>query len=149
MLSANQRRALAAQLSSPNRRAAAKACGLSESVLVKYSQNPEYMAALDAGRDAQLQEAVHSLNACTTAAVATLRQIVDSPKAQDMAKIAAARALLEFALRFTESAGAAAVPAVVIVDDLPELGSTVPPLAEISREGGETDGNEVNGLPAD
>lgn len=94
---------------------------MSESALVKYSRNPEYVAALEAGREAQMQEAVKSLNSCTSAAVEALRQIVDSPGAQDMAKIAAARALLEFALRFTESAGAAAVPAVVLLDDLPKL----------------------------
>ena len=59
-----------------------------------------------------MQEAVQSLSACTGAAVETLRKIVDNPSASDINKIAAARALLEFALRFSDSAGSAAVPTV-------------------------------------
>lgn len=92
---------------------------MSESALVKYGKNPEYAAALAAGRDAQMQEAVQSLTACTGAAVETLRKIVDNPGASDINKIAAARALLEFALRFSDSAGGAAVPTVVVIDDVP------------------------------
>ena len=124
LLSAKQRRALAAELSNPSRAAAARACGLSESALVKYGKKPEYAAALAAGRDAQMQEAVQSLSACTGAAVETLRKIVDNPSASDINKIAAARALLEFALRFSDSAGGAAVPTVVMIDDVPR---TAPP----------------------
>mgnify|MGYP000417612339 CR=1 FL=1 len=66
-----------------------------------------------------MQEAVQSLSACTGAAVETLRKIVDNPSASDINKIAAARALLEFALRFSDSAGSAAVPTVVMIDDVP------------------------------
>ena len=88
---------------------------MSMSALVKYGKKPEYAAALAAGRDAQMQEAVQSLSACTGAAVETLRKIVDNPSASDINKIAAARALLEFALRFSDSAGSAAVPTVVMI----------------------------------
>lgn len=94
---------------------------MSMSALVKYGKKPEYAAALAAGLDAQMQEAVQSLNACTGAAVETLRQIVDNPGASDLNKIAAARALLEFALRFSDSAGGAAVPTVVMIDDVPRV----------------------------
>lgn len=94
---------------------------MSMSALVKYGKKPEYAAALAAGRDAQMQEAVQSLSACTGAAVETLRKIVDNPSASDINKIAAARALLEFALRFSDSA---AVPTVVMIDDVPR---TAPP----------------------
>ena len=97
---------------------------MSMSALVKYGKKPEYAAALAAGRDAQMQEAVQSLSACTGAAVETLRKIVDNPSASDINKIAAARALLEFALRFSDSAGSAAVPTVVMIDDVPR---TAPP----------------------
>lgn len=95
---------------------------MSESTLYKLAHhNKEYAAALTAGRDAQLQEAAQSLNACTGAAVATLRQIVDNPGASDLNKIAAARALLEFALRFSDSTGGATVPTVVVIDDVPRV----------------------------
>lgn len=125
-------------LSSPSRAAAARACGMSESTLYKLEhRNEEYAAALAAGRDAQMQEAVQSLSACTGAAVETLRKIVDNPSASDINKIAAARALLEFALRFSDSAGSAAVPTVVMVDDVPR---TAPP--GLLGAGGENDGQE-------
>ena len=95
---------------------------MSESTLYKLEhRNKEYAAALAAGRDAQMQEAVQSLNACTGAAVETLRKIVDNPSASDLNKIAAARALLEFALRFSDSAGGATVPTVVMIDDVPRV----------------------------
>lgn len=141
MLTVKQRRALAAQLANPSRAAAARACGMSESALYKFEHNnPEYAAALAAGRDSQMTEAVQSLNACTGAAVATLRKIVDDAHAQDMAKVAAARALLEFALRFTESAGASAAPAVVVIDDLPKA---LPP--SLQGESVEIDNDEQRG----
>ena len=53
---------------------------------------------------------------------------IDGDKHAAIAKmaevIAAARALLEFALRFSDSAGSAAVPTVVMIDDVPR---TAPP----------------------
>lgn len=146
MLSANKRRALAAQLSTPSRRAAAKKCGLSESALTKYNTDPEYLAALDAGREEQLREAIQSLTASTGAAVEALRHIMTDPSTQAMPKIAAARALLEFALRFTENAGAATASAAVFIDDVPKKILSPPALAEISTKGGETNGNESNGF---
>ena len=142
LLSAKQRRALAAELSNPSRAAAARACGLSESALVKYGKKPEYAAALAAGRDAQMQEAVQSLSACTGAAVETLRKIVDNPSASDINKIAAARALLEFALRFSDSAGGAAVPTVVMVDDVPRTAPLFPLGAGSENDGQEGGVNE-------
>lgn len=137
MLTAKQKKALAALLANPSRKAASRACGLSESALYKYEHNDtEFAAALAAGRDSQMQDALQSLNACSGAAVEALRKIVDNPTTQDMNKIAAARALLEFALRFAEGTGAAAVPTVVIVDDLPQ-----PPIPAIGA-GAEPQGKE-------
>lgn len=140
MLTTKQQKALAALLANPSRKAASRACGLSESALYKYEHNnAEFAAALAAGRDSQMQDALQSLNACSGAAVEALRKIVDSPTTQDMNRIAAARALLEFALRFAEGAGTAAVPTVVIVDDLPQL--SIPTSDEAAKteapEGGE------------
>lgn len=111
---------------------------MSMSALVKYGKKPEYAAALAAGRDAQMQEAVQSLNACTGAAVETLRRVVDSPGASDINKIAAARALLEFALRFSDSAGGAAVPTVVMIDDVPR--AALPELLDAGSENDEQEG---------
>ena len=111
---------------------------MSMSALVKYGKKPEYAAALSAGRDAQMQEAMQSLNACTAAAVETLRRIVDNPGASDINKIAAARALLEFALRFSDSAGGAAVPTVVMIDDVPRTG--LPGLLGAGSESDEQEG---------
>lgn len=126
MLNARQRQALAALLANPSRKAAARASGISESALFKYEHNnAEFAAALAAGRDAQMTEAVQSLTACTGAAIETLRRIVDSQQAQDMTRIAAARALLEFALRFSENTSGTAVNTVVFMDDVPKTPSPV------------------------
>ena len=116
---------------------------MSESTLYKLAHhNKEYAAALAAGRDAQLQEAAQSLNACTGAAVETLRQIVDNPGASDLNKIAAARALLEFALRFSDSTGGAAVPTVVVIDDVPRVAP--PGLLGAGSENDEQEGDADN-----
>ena len=72
-----------------------------------------------------MTEAVQSLTACTGAAIETLRRIVDSQQAQDMTRIAAARALLEFALRFSENTSGTAVNTVVFMDDVPKTPSPV------------------------
>ncbi len=143
MLNARQRQALAALLANPSRKAAARACGLSESALFKYEHNnAEFASALAAGRDAQMTEAVQSLTACTGAAVETLQSIVNNKQAQDMAKIAAARALLEFALRFRENTSGAAASTVVFVDDVPK--TPLPALPEADVDINQIPENEVN-----
>lgn len=119
-LTPNQRKALAALLTHPTTMAAARACGLSDRVITRYKSLPHFAAALEEGREAQLNEAVHSLAASYSAAVSTLRGIAENPKEQAQARVNAAKALLEYGLRFAERNSGAAALRVVIVDDVPK-----------------------------
>ena len=110
----NQRKALAALLTNPTTAAAARACGLSDRVITKYKTLP----ALAEGREAQLSEAVNSLAASYGAAVGTLRSIAENPKEQAQARVNAAKALLDYGLRFSEASSSGSTMRVVFVDDI-------------------------------
>lgn len=116
-LTPNQRKALAALLTNPTTAAAARACGLSDRVITKYKTLPQFAAALAEGREAQLSEAVNSLAASYGAAVGTLRSIAENPKEQAQARVNAAKALLDYGLRFSEASGGSTMR-VVFVDDI-------------------------------
>ena len=117
-LTPNQRKALAALLTHPTPAAAARACGLSDRVLTKYKSLPHFAAALEEGREAQLSEAVNSLAASYGAAVGTLRSIAENPKEQAQARVNAAKALLDYGLRFSEASSGGSTTRVVFVDDI-------------------------------
>ncbi len=116
-LTPNQRKALAALLTNPTTAAAARACGLSDRVITKYKTLPQFAAALAEGREAQLSEAVNSLAASYGAAVGTLRSIAENPKEQAQARVNAAKALLDYGLRFSEASSGSTMR-VVFVDDI-------------------------------
>lgn len=117
-LTPNQRKALAALLTNPTTAAAARACGLSDRVITKYKTLPQFAAALAEGREAQLSEAVNSLAASYGAAVGTLRSIAENPKEQAQARVNAAKALLDYGLRFSEASNGGGTMRVVFVDDI-------------------------------
>ena len=117
-LTPNQRKALAALLTNPPTAAAARACGLSDRVITKYKTLPQFAAALAEGREAQLSEAVNSLAASYGAAVGTLRSIAENPKEQAQARVNAAKALLDYGLRFSEASSGGSTMRVVFVDDI-------------------------------
>ena len=52
--------------------------------------------------------------------MSTLRGIAENPKEQAQARVNAAKALLEYGLRFAERNSGAAALRVVIVDDVPK-----------------------------
>ena len=84
MLSANQRKALAALLASKSRVDAARVCGLSTKTLQCYERLPEFAEALEKGRREALQD------------------IVQNPDTPDASRVAAARVLLEYGLKYAE-----------------------------------------------
>jgi BMFP domain-containing protein YqiC len=103
MLNARRQKALAALLLYPNRAEAARACGLCAKTLLGYSREPEFSAALEAAQRNALTDAAKQINATLAGAVSTLRAICENPQASEQARVAAARGLLEFALRFAET----------------------------------------------
>ena len=80
---------------------------------------PQFAAALAEGREAQLSEAVNSLAASYGTAVGTLRSIAENPKEQAQARVNAAKALLDYGLRFSEASSGGSAMRVVFVDDIP------------------------------
>ncbi len=102
MLSANQQRALAALLASRSRTEAAAKCRLTAKTLQLYEKQPEFAEALAAGRRQLHTDAAQRIAAGYTETVDELQAIVHNPASADSAKVAAARALLDYGLRFAE-----------------------------------------------
>ena len=98
----NQNKALAALLTCKSRTEAARACGLSTKTLQGYEKLPEFAEALERGRREALADAAHRMAAGYSDTVDALQAIVQDGAAADPARVAAARALLEYGLKFAE-----------------------------------------------
>lgn len=97
-----QTRAMLALLEYPTLKEAAAAVGVGETTLWRWSQEPSFKAAyMDARREAVKQSIAH-LQRATGEAVTCLRDVMKSAKASDSAKVSAARAVLELALKAVE-----------------------------------------------
>lgn len=102
MLTANQRKALAALLVSKSRVDAARVCGLSTKTLQCYEKLPEFAEALEKGRREALADAAHRIAAGYSETVDTLQDIMQNPATPDASRVAAARVLLEYGLKYAE-----------------------------------------------
>lgn len=67
-----------------------------------YEKIPEFAEALERGRREALADAAHRISAGYSGTVDALQAIVQDDAAADPARVAAARALLEYGLRFAE-----------------------------------------------
>lgn len=102
MLTANQRRALAALLASKSRAEASRRCGLGLRTLQDYEKIPEFAEALEKGRREALADAAHRIAAGYSETVDTLQEIVQNPATPDASRVAAARVLLEYGIKYAE-----------------------------------------------
>ena len=100
MLTPNQRKALAALLVSKSRVDAARVCGLSTKTLQGYEKLPA--EALEKGRREALADAAHRIAAGYSETVDTLQDIVQNPATPDASRVAAARVLLEYGIKYAE-----------------------------------------------
>ena len=104
----NQTKALAALLTCKSRTDAARVCGLSTKTLQGYEKLPEFAEdpafadALERGRREALADAAHRISAGYADTVDALQAIVRDDAAADPARVAAARALLDYGLKFAE-----------------------------------------------
>lgn len=89
-------------LTCKSRTEAARVCGLSTKTLQGYEKLPEFADALERGRREALADAAHRMAAGYSDTVDALQAIVQDDSAADPARVAAARALLEYGLRFAE-----------------------------------------------
>ena len=67
-----------------------------------YEKIPEFADALERGRREALANAAHRISAGYSNTVDALQDIVQDDSAADPARVAAARALLEYGLKFAE-----------------------------------------------
>ncbi|QHS51720.1 transposase family protein [Edaphobacter sp. 12200R-103] len=91
--------AIAALLTNPSMRDAARESGVGYSTLIRWSNEPEFAAALKAARNELLDSAIQRLKTAAFNAVGTLIEVAASPASSDMARVSSSKALIELALR--------------------------------------------------
>ena len=101
-LTPKQEAALLALLASPTAQEAAKSCGVSESTLCRWQQEPLFAERYAQARRAAMQQALSSLQQTTGKAVQTLVSVMEDKFATPAAKVSAARSVLEYAFKGVE-----------------------------------------------
>lgn len=101
-LDATQERALAALLSSPTVAAAAKKAKLSEATVFRYLADPAFKAAYRRARAEVVDHAVSQLQRDCAEASRTLVEVCKDRKAPASARVAAAKAILDGAVKAVE-----------------------------------------------
>lgn len=95
-------KALQALLVSRTRAEAAKAAGIGESTLREYMKDQEFMARYREAFGSLVQDATRQAQQTIAPALSTLKEIMEDGDEQATARIQAARATLEYALKLTE-----------------------------------------------
>ena len=96
-------RVLSALLTSNTRREAAAVARVSERTVYQYLQEPEFAKLYADARREMVTAATAQLQQGLSPAVSTLSTVAADPEAAPPARVAAARAVLEFALRYSET----------------------------------------------
>jgi transposase-like protein len=81
---------------------AADACGVSESTLYRWRQEPEFQAIVDRVKNEALNTASNNLAALSAGAVEVLQNIAYSETAPPAQRVSAARAMIETAFKLRE-----------------------------------------------
>lgn len=101
-LDAKQEKALAALLSQPTMAAAAKACGSSETTLFRYLHDENFKAHYRRALAEVVGHAISQLQRDCSVASKALREICENKEAPASARVAAARAILDGAIKAVE-----------------------------------------------
>src|ERR1051326_8346138 len=102
LLPAKQARAVLAMLEHPTLKEAAAAVGVGETTMWRWSKEPDFQTAYLSARREAVKQSIAHLQSATGEAVTCLRDVMKSTKASDAAKVSAARAVLELALKAVE-----------------------------------------------
>lgn len=94
-----------ALLSCPTINAAAARVGITRVTAWRIMSSDDFATQMQAIRGQVLQGALAALTARATEAVSALARVIDDPTAPAAARVAAARAILEYALRLEEKIG--------------------------------------------
>lgn len=98
----NKEKAMAALLSSDTQTEAAAKCGITDRALRQYLADPDFKAEYQAKKKSLVSEATRQIQSSYHSAIKALRDVVESKTSSESARISAARALLEYGLKFTE-----------------------------------------------
>lgn len=98
----NQTKALQALLVCPTRKDAAKMAGIDVTTLRRYFKNEDFIAAYKDSFSALVDEATKQAQQSLSPAIQTLKEICEDKAAGHMARISAARSLLEYGLKLGE-----------------------------------------------
>jgi uncharacterized protein YggE len=101
-LTDKQEKAVAALLTEPTISAAAAKAGIGERTLHRWLEEPAFDQAYRNARRKAVQRAIGRLQQVSTAAVAVLVRVMANEEAPSGTRVAAARTVLEFAIRAVE-----------------------------------------------
>jgi hypothetical protein len=101
-LTAKQHKAIAVLLAEPTIKAAAAALGVGERTIHTWLGDPTFDEAYRKARRDAVRQAVAQLQRSASGAAATLTTIAESPAAKGSDRVAAARAILDYAIRGVE-----------------------------------------------
>jgi hypothetical protein len=96
-------RVLAALLSAPNRASAAQTAGVDQRTLRRYMSDPEFSEALQAACVELVDDATIKAQAAMSGAVGVLEEISRDSSQTASSRIAAAKGLLEYGTRLSET----------------------------------------------
>lgn len=102
-MTARQEKGIQALISCPTQRAAAKAAGVGVSTLREWMKQDEFKTAYKAAVQGLLEAATRKAQRSFDPALDALLAIVSDDTQQPTARISAARAILEFGLKLTET----------------------------------------------
>ena len=91
--------AIAALLVAPSVTAAAQQIGVNENTLLRWLKDAAFQSAYRDARRAVVQHAIAQVQQATGEAVETLRNVMQDPAAPASARVSAAKAMLETALK--------------------------------------------------
>lgn len=101
-LTEKQRRALACLLAAPTAKAAARMAGISERQMKRYRADPTFQRAYKEAQTELLEEAVNQSRQHLTGALTALAEIAEDANVPPAARVSAARATVELALKLGE-----------------------------------------------
>lgn len=102
MLTGKRRKALEALLTNSTRRAAAHAAGIDEKTLRGYLEDEDFLREYRHAFTAMIEETTRAAQIALSPAITTLRDICEDTEAPAMARISAARCILDVGMKMTE-----------------------------------------------
>ena len=98
-----QQKALLALLTSPTREKAAAAAGITSKTLRGYLSDPDFQAEYKRAFSGLVEDAARQAQQALAPALSTLREIVEGTSENAQARISAARSILEYGMKLTET----------------------------------------------